>query len=226
MTSETPDSEHWRRYYEVTVDRPAWETVRIAIANFALEEPSAGRFAVDLGCGAGRDAGELLRAGWRVLAVDRELSGLRILEERTPAEMRELLATHAAELVSFEVPAADLVNASLSLPFLPEQQFWRVWQRLLAAIQPGGRVSAMVFGDRDEGVGDAQMTFVSPPAFRASLEPEFEVEHWVDLQEDTTMALGQPHHMHRIDVVARRVRSRRGPTALVPSTPKRTGTDT
>jgi tellurite methyltransferase len=226
MTSATPDSEHWRLYYEVTVDRPAWETVRIAIANFALEGPSAGRFAVDLGCGAGRDARELLRAGWRVLAVDRESSGLRILKERIPVETRVLLETQVEDLADFEVPPADLVNANLSLPFLPEQQFWAAWQRVMTAIQPGGRVSAMVFGDRDEGVGDAQMTFVSPRAFRASLEPEFEIEHWVDLEEDTTTALGEPHHIHRIDVVARRVRSQRGPTGPVPSTAKRTGTDT
>ena len=201
-------SEHWRRYYDATVDRPAWETVRLAIAKFAADDAPQ-RYellAVDLGCGAGRDARELLRAGWRVVAIDRESSGLLILEEKTPREARERLVTQRSDLAEVEVPAADLVNASLSLPFLAEPDFWSAWRRMLAAIPPGGRVSAMVFGDRDESVGDPQMTFVSPADFRATLEPDFEIEHWADVEEDTTTALGQPHHLHRVDVVARQIR--------------------
>jgi trans-aconitate methyltransferase len=39
-------------------------------------------FAVDLGCGAGRDTAELLRRGWRVLAIDAEAEAIRRLLER------------------------------------------------------------------------------------------------------------------------------------------------
>ena len=83
----TADSDYWARYYEGTVDRPAWETVRIAIERFSAEDDAAAgsgrernprreRLAVDLGCGAGRDARRLLRARWHVLAVDREPAAL------------------------------------------------------------------------------------------------------------------------------------------------------
>ena len=53
---------HWPDYYAVTVDRPAWGTVTDAIARFAAEDgvDAPPRLAVDLGCGAGRDARELL----------------------------------------------------------------------------------------------------------------------------------------------------------------------
>ena len=208
----SPDSaaeaEHWRRYYEATVDRPAWETVRVAIDKFANEPASpGGRLAVDLGAGAGRDARALLAAGWRVLAIDREASGLRTLEARTAADdMSHRLSTQMADVAAVEVPVADLVNANLILPFLSEKDFWATWRQMLAALQPGGRVSAMVFGDRDESRGEPGMTFVEPSAFRATLEPDFEIEHWVDVEEDTKMALGQPHHLHRVEVVAKRVR--------------------
>ena len=37
----TADSDYWARYYEVTVDRPAWETVRIAIERFSAEDDAA-----------------------------------------------------------------------------------------------------------------------------------------------------------------------------------------
>src|ERR1700690_3155708 len=84
------DSEYWARYYAVTVERPAWDTVRDAIERFRAEDNSSAgsgidrhprrqRLVVDLGCGAGRDARELLRAGWRVIAVDREPGALEAL---------------------------------------------------------------------------------------------------------------------------------------------------
>jgi trans-aconitate methyltransferase len=66
------DSDYWTRYYAVTAERPAWATVRRAIELFADEPQAHVRLAVDLGCGAGRDTRELLSAGWRVLAIDRE----------------------------------------------------------------------------------------------------------------------------------------------------------
>ncbi|HEY5489236.1 MAG TPA: rRNA maturation RNase YbeY, partial [Candidatus Limnocylindrales bacterium] len=211
--SYAPEAEHWRRYFEVTAERAAWETVRVAISNFAADDagPRSGpRFAVDLGAGAGRDSRELLRAGWRVLAIDREASGLRTLEQKTAADMRRRLSTQMADVATVEIPDADLVNANLILPFLREMDFWSTWRRILAALEPGGRVAVMVFGDRDEGKGEPGMTYVEPRAFRATLERDFEIEHWVDVEEDTTMALGQRHHLHRVEVVAKRVRKGSG----------------
>jgi SAM-dependent methyltransferase len=198
------DSEYWARYYAVTVERPAWETVRRAIELFDDGGPAAGRFAVDLGCGAGRDARELLRAGWRVLAIDREPGAIAALEAATAPDLRTSLDVQVADLADVDVPACDLVNASLCLPFLPPEAFWGTWQRILAALPIGGRFAAMVFGDRDGSAGDPDMTCPPPDEIRARLAG-FAVEHWTDREEDTTTALGEPHHYHRVEFVARRV---------------------
>jgi tellurite methyltransferase len=200
------DSEYWARYYAVTVDRPAWETVRVAIERFASEDADASRtrFAVDLGSGAGRDTRELLRAGWRVLAIDREQAAVDTLEAATPEALRPRLVTCVADLATLDVPPCNLVNASLSLSFLASEAFWRCWGGILDALSVGARVAAMLFGDRDGSAGDATMTCVSAGAIRASLAA-FEIEHWVDLEEDRPTALGAPHHFHRLELVARRV---------------------
>jgi SAM-dependent methyltransferase len=201
------DSEYWGRYYEVTVDRPSWDTVKLAIALFAADDAAASRprFAVDLGCGAGRDARELLRAGWRVLAVDREPGAIEVLEAATPPELRPSLETRVADLATFQVPAADLVNASLSLPFLAEDLFWPTWERVLASVRVGGRVAAKLFGDHDGSSADPSMTCPPPQRIRDSLS-SFEIEHWLVSEEDTQTALGEPHHFHLVEFVARRVR--------------------
>ena len=201
------DSDYWARYYAVTVDRPSWETVRLAIGLFAADDAGRPRprFAVDLGCGAGRDARELLRAGWCVLAVDRERGAIETLEAATPADLRPALETRVAHLATVDVPACDLVNASLSLPFLPEQEFWGTWERVLEALQVGGRAAAMLFGDRDGSASDPSMTCPPPQRIRESLS-SFEIEHWIDREEDTQTALGEPHHFHLVELVARRAR--------------------
>ena len=203
----TTDSAYWARYYEVTLERPAWDTVRFAITRFAEEDAGHGpaRSAVDLGCGAGRDARELLRAGWRVLAIDREPQAIQALEDAVEAPVRSRLRTEVADLAVVEVPACDLVNASLSLPFLAPDDFRAAWGRVRAALPIGGRLSAMLFGDRDGSANDPTMSCIAPETIRSSLDG-FEIEHWVEREEDTLTALGEPHHFHRVDVVARRVR--------------------
>jgi tellurite methyltransferase len=200
------DSEYWSRYYAVTVDRPAWATVRFAIERFAADgaDGPPAPFAVDLGCGAGRDARELLRAGWRVLAIDREPAALEALRVATPDELHDHLETRVADLAEVEVPACDLVNASLSLPFLAPAPFWATWGRVLDAVPVGGRVAVMLFGDRDASADDPEMTCPSPDAIRSTIGG-FEIEHWVDQEEDSQTALGEPHHFHRIELVARRL---------------------
>lgn len=212
----TVDSGYWARYYEVTVERPAWQTVCLAIERFEVEDDAAAgsglerrprpeRLAVDLGCGAGRDARQLLRAGWRVIAVDREPAALETLIAVAGPELGARLETRVENLATVEIPPCDLVNASLSLPFLAPESFAATWRRILSALAPGARLSAMLFGDADQSASDATMTCLSPELIEAGLDG-FEIEHWLVKEEDTQTALGEPRHLHLIEVVARRIR--------------------
>ncbi len=202
------DSEYWARYYEVTAERPAWTTVRKAIELFAAEDvaggPSTTRFAVDLGCGGGRDSRALLRAGWRVLAMDREPAALVMLEKCAEPETRARLTTSVGDFDTFEIPACDLVNASLCLPFVGQASFEAVWARIARALPPGGRFAAMLFGDGDGSAGDPSMTCLAPERISDMLDG-FEIEYWNNTEEDTRTALGEPHHFHLVEFVARRL---------------------
>ena len=199
------DSEYWARYYAITGERPAWATVLRAIELFDADGGTGPRFAVDLGCGGGRDARELLKAGWRVLAIDREPAAIAAVEAATAPEMRAALEGRVADLADVEIPPCDLVNASLSLPFLAPDAYWGTWERILAALPVGGRFAALLFGDRDGSASDPEMTCPPTEEIRARLG-SFEIEHWVDREEDTTTALGEPHYFHLGAGVARRGR--------------------
>ncbi len=196
---------HWPDYYAVTVDRPAWSTTIDAAERFAAEDgPGAPpRLAVDLGCGAGRDARELLRRGWRVLAVDLEASAIEAIEAATPDADRARLEGVVSDLAAFEVPRCDLVVASVSLQFLEPDDYTAVMRRVAAALPRGGRFAGLLYGDRDESAGEPGFTCFSPAAIRGLLA-DYEIESWFEREEDGRLALGDPHHVHLIEVVARR----------------------
>lgn len=199
-----PDT-HWPDYYAVTVDRPAWDTTTDAADRFAASDgPGASpRLAVDLGCGAGRDTRELLRRGWHVLAVDSEAAAIEAVTAATPEADRERLDVLVADIATLELPACDLVVASVSLQLLPADAYAGVFERITGALRAGGRFAGLLYGDRDEAASDPAYTCPSADAIRTYLA-DFEIERWDEREEDGHMALGDPHHLHLISVVARR----------------------
>jgi SAM-dependent methyltransferase len=167
----------------------------------ALDRFTQPGFGVDLGCGQGRDTREMLRRGWRVLAIDAEPEAIERLRAATGDEPR--LETRVTSFVDAEWPAADLVNAGYALPFCPPEQFDAVWARLVASVRRGGRFSGQLFGDRDEWAGDGSLTFLTRDEALGRLEP-FELERFDEEDEDGKTALGDPKHWHVFHVIARR----------------------
>jgi tellurite methyltransferase len=211
MSADDLDEEYWTKYYEVTAERPPWQTVCKAIELFAAEDagrathlatPPA-RLAVDLGCGAGRDARQLLRNGWRVIAIDRVPASRDALEKHVEPAARDRLEIVTADLATAEYPPCDLVNASLCLPYLAPDAYRAAWSRIMAALGPGARFAAMLFGDRDGAAGEPDMTCLPPERIQADLDG-FEIELWSEKEEDQKTALGEDHHYHLVEVVARR----------------------
>jgi len=168
---------------------------------------------VDLGCGAGRDARELLRAGWRVLAVDREPAALQVLAAAAGPMLGARLETRVGIWPRWR-SACDLVNASLCLPFLAPEPYAATWRRIVSALKPGSRFAAMLFGDRDESAADGTMTCQPPERIEADFEG-FDIEYWRAKEEDSQTALGEPRHLHLIEVVARKVDSSRSRSAAL-----------
>ncbi len=167
----------------------------------ALDLFEAPGFAVDLGCGQGRDTLAMLRRGWRVLAIDAEPEAIARLRSGAGEESR--LETQVASFDEATWPPADLVNAGYALPFCPPDHFDDLWNRVVTSIRPGGRFSGQLFGDRDDWAGDPEMTFQTHEEAVRLLAP-FELERFDVEDADGQTATGDAKHWHVFHVIARR----------------------
>lgn len=196
-------SSDWSRFYDAAGDEPR-ETLLDALARFDAEDPSR-RFAVDLGCGTGRDTVELLRRGWSVLAVDGQPEAIERLRARRdlPAAATERLETRVASFEDVVLPPADLVNSSFALPFCRPEAFPSLWRRIVGSLGAGARFCGQLFGDRDGWSGEDDMTFLTRDELDALLAP-FEPERLDEVEEDGKTAVGDAKHWHLFHVVARK----------------------
>ncbi len=118
---------------------------------------------VDLGCGSGLWARELLRAGYRVLGIDISEAMVEISREKAPgAEFR------VGSLFGAEIPPCDAVTAVsevLNYLFDPENDergLDRVFGRVYEALRPGGVFVFDVLGPGQAPEG-ASKTFSEGP---------------------------------------------------------------
>ena len=188
----------WASYYAKTGERPPRETLLFALSRFA-----GPGFAVDLGCGNGRDAIELLRRGWRVLAIDAAPEAAEMLRARPDLPSGADLETRTALFEDTSWPPADLVNAGFSLPLCPPERFPALWHRIVASLKPGGRFSGQLFGDRDSFGNDPGVTVLARAAVERLLAP-LAVELFREEEEDGVTPRGRAKHWHIFHIVARK----------------------
>jgi len=204
-------SHDWAAYYERTACRPPRSTLRFALRRFdddwRQEIKPALPLAIDLGCGGGRDTLELLRRGWRVLAVDAEPQAVRALEGSSDAPGAGVLMTRSERFENVALPAAALINSSFALPLCRPENFHQLWARIIDALEPGGRFCGQFFGTRDSWAaptsGKTGITFVTRLEAAALLAP-LTVERFLEEETDAERPVGKTKHWHIFHIVARK----------------------
>ena len=175
----------------------------------ACQELGAGqdRLAIDLGCGEGTDALELLARGWLVTAVDAEAAGLALLRARIPPSAAERVRVLCASFAEAELPCAQLIHAGFSLPFCPPQEFPALWARIRQALAAGGVFAGQLFGIRDSWADDPDMTFHTRHQVEVLLDG-LDILRLEETERDGH-AFSGPKHWHTFDILARKPISNR-----------------
>jgi len=194
----------WSAYYNAVVGRPPRETLLAALEYFQSENtPKQSLFAVDLGCGDGRDTVELLRQGWRVLAIDGQSEALSRLVSRPDINF-DHLETRVMRFEELDLPESiDLINASFALPFCPPEHFPKMWSDIVNSLRSGGRFSGQLFGDRDSWAMYTSMNHHSRTQLEELLEP-FVIEMLQEEEHPGKTAIGEDKYWHIFHIVARK----------------------
>lgn len=200
----SPLHREWSAYYQAVKGRPPRETLLFALDRFDRTPGTNGsRFAVDLGCGDGRDTVEILRRGWQVLAIDGAGEAIDRLILRPDIDL-VTLTTQVQKFESLTLPGnVDLINASFCMPFCPEDQFSTFWATITDALRPGGRLSGQLFGIRDSWTQYSNICFHSYDQVKALLTG-FELERLDEEEHPGTTPLGEERYWHIFHIVARK----------------------
>ena len=173
------------------------------LAALDASAPATG-FALDLGCGTGRDTVEMLRRGWRVLAVDADAEAIAELRRRPEAVAAGArLETQVARFEAIALPRCDLVNSSFALPLCGPAPFPALWERIREALAPGGRIACQLFGPRDSFARRDDPPVIHERAAIDALLAGFAVEMLEEEETDSVTPRGQKKHWHIFHVVAR-----------------------
>jgi len=198
----------WEGYFAAAAGQPPRDTLLEALARFEREGVPAPDgvppLAVDLGCGEGRDTAELLRRGWRVVAIDGHEEAFRRLRARDDIEHWDRLEMRLSAFEECQIPACQLLNASYSLPFCEPERFMDLWKVLTLAIVPGGRFAGQLFGDRDSWAKYPDRSHQTRDEAEALLKA-FEVEKFEEEERNGSDCAGKGKHWHVFHIIARKV---------------------
>jgi tellurite methyltransferase len=199
--SQQDRSAGWAAHYAQLRDRPPRKTVLAALDAFG--PPAPDDTVIDLGCGDGRDVVEMVRRGWKVVAVDAEPEALRQLAARGMPDA-ERITPIAARLEDVPLPLGlTWVNSSFAMPLCEPEKFHQLWARMGEALPGGGRFTGQWYGPRDSWFGRPGMTFLDRTAALALLE-DFELEMFEEEEADRVTPRGNPKHWHIFHIVARK----------------------
>ena len=105
----------WPSYYDAAKDNPPRPTLLMALDAWS----GSPGFALDLGCGAGRDTLTLLARGWRVHAIDVEQDAFARLERSVPAKERGAAYLGTTPVRGHRPAQSEFRQCELFLALLP-----------------------------------------------------------------------------------------------------------
>ncbi|QTE22716.1 class I SAM-dependent methyltransferase [Polaribacter cellanae] len=160
--------------------------------------------AIDLGCGNGIDTFALLEEGFNVLAIDKDSNASLLLQKHISSKHLVVFSFQNSSFESLdELPSADLVNASFSLPFCHPNKFEKLWSNITSCINPEGFFCGHFFGPKDSWSSNSDMTFHNMEAVKKLFE-EFELLYFEETAKNGKTLSGKEKFWHVFHIVAKK----------------------
>ena len=189
---------NWNDYFDKVIDPPMRETVGHALEALGKGD---GRQAVDLGCGSGNDTVHMVKAGFKVHAIDGSADGLARLRARPDMQGHKNLTTEQSLYEIVKLPRNVWINAGFALPFSKKDVFERIWEHIYDRLEKGGVFSGQLFGFNDTWhCKVADMNFHDMAGIERLLQ-KYTTLHLREEESDGTDAVGRPKHWHIYHIV-------------------------
>lgn len=190
-------------YYDRSMDVDVYPHLKLALE---ILDPALPREAVDVGCGAGRDALFLIERGFRVYAYDKSDEAIARLSEQGRAHLNQKLFPQVSHFEAFDYPSVSLVSACSSLFFCSPAVFSQAWMNITESLLAGGVFCGHFMGPNDSWakMGRGDLTVHSLAELKALLQGRFNI---IDLYEHDAPGMtliGRQKHWHTYSVVARK----------------------
>jgi len=187
----------WSDFYKRTKDHPHWSLLEKAVTLLGHKG-----YALDLGCGAGRDTRYLLAQGWYITAVDSDPNAIAIVSELAQERLRVIQSSFEDFVYEHEV--YDVVSCQFSLPFNTRASFTNLFTRIKQSIKPGGIFTGQFFGIHDEwNTPERNMTFL-PREQVDELLSDMTVREFSEEDKIGPTASGTLKHWHVFHVIAQK----------------------
>lgn len=166
---------------------------------------SSGR-ALDLGAGPLVETSYLLESGYAVDAVDKDLASASVAK----AIKDKKFSFFNEDVVNFNFKNKkyDLVLSLFTLPFIPLNDFYGVFQSIVASIKDNGYICVSLFGDRDEwattNTKNTKMTFLPKQKVEALFD-SFEIIRFIEEDRKRPTVGGEMKKWHIFTVVAKKI---------------------
>jgi SAM-dependent methyltransferase len=191
----------WEEYYRAIEGRPPRPLFLDALEFLPTPKPGDPTpVAVDLGCGDGTETLALLARGWAVTAVDGAPEAIALLRASVAPAASARLTTVVSAFHQVELPDADFVHASLSLPFCAPGEFGEIWRRIKKALRRRAIFVGHFFGQNDSWAGTPDMTFQTREELDV-LFAGFDI-HMLKEEDEDGEAVSGPKHWHVFHVIA------------------------
>lgn len=195
------------RYQKITSENqniPMW--IQKTIERFSEYKGTA----YDLGCGAGNISMYLLKKGWKVIAIDREVQVIENKKKVIEGNVRDNLKIIQESFENVQMIECDLVIAIHSLSWCNKDNFDEVWSNIKKSLKIGGRIAITLFGENDEfGKKNPQMSLFNRNEILELLD-DFEIEgksrEIIEKEYDGKLANGRPHHWHIFIIMAKKIK--------------------
>lgn len=166
-----------KEFQRITANGPARDLA--ILLNDIIAENS---IVIDLGCGSGIDSQHFVENGHTVIAIDREVSVIEEKKKALAKEQFDRLNIVKADFNEMDLPKANVVYASYSLPFCGNLQFNNTWKKQFETLNVETIVGIVLFGQKDEWYGSNEYLIFHSDEEVKALFNTFEILHYENVE--------------------------------------------